>query len=197
MYKATQKKSRLLEQAPIFVFVDLQAEYMAEGRAFALPRLKECIFNCKLVLKYARKNKLPIAHFRQVHRGAFFNLASEYVHWLEDFKPVHSEMIFERDLPSCYSNKAFCRMLENMDDPHIVLMGLTGPQACLSTAVDAFHRNHHLTYLSDCSATPAMANLPDYKAHSVISQVINLYGRAMKTKEFMKHYHPKNVRWEQ
>ncbi len=191
----TQKRSRLLEQAPLFVFVDLQAEYTAKGRAYALQGMKRCIHNCKRVLEYARKNGLPIAHFRQIHRGAFFNKSSEFVHWLDEFKPIHSEMIFERDLPSCYSNKAFCRLLDNMNNPHIVLLGLTGPQACLSTAVDAYHRNHDVTFLRDCSATPAMGNIPEDRAHHYISQVINLYARVLRTKDFMQEHHPKNVKW--
>jgi len=42
---------------------------------------------------------------------------------------------------------------------HFVLAGFAGETACLSTAIDAFHRKHRFSYLADASASHQLGEL--------------------------------------
>ena len=185
--KTENSNSReIIQNPPLFAFVDLQSDFTGSSKRSTLKHLEECMRNCKLVLDYARQNNLPIAHFRRLHKDQLSVRKPNSLHWLEDFKPMYNEMIFERSLPSCYSSKPFSKLISTIRNPHIILLGLTGPQACLSTAIDAYHHNHDLTFISDGSVSPALKEYCDKKTHNFISEVINLYSRVLKAGEFIK-----------
>jgi len=170
---------------PLTVFIDLQAEYAAEGRAYNLTNIGGCLSNCRTLLNECRRLGLPIAHFRQLRPQAFFNTASRFSHWLPEFRPKPSEMVFERSLPSCYSNKEFCALVDSIDSPMIVLAGLTGERACLSTTIDAFHRGHVAVFIADASATRPLSGLSADDSHSAIAKVVSVYGEVTSTREFL------------
>jgi nicotinamidase-related amidase len=50
----------------------------------------------------------------------------------------------------------------------IVLAGFAGESACLSTLIDAFHRNYNVTYLWDASASHALDHMPADEIHRAI-----------------------------
>ena len=51
---------------PITAFVDLQMEYIADGRAYRVKETEGVLRNCKSILEFCREQGLPIAHFRQL-----------------------------------------------------------------------------------------------------------------------------------
>jgi nicotinamidase-related amidase len=68
-------------------------------------------------------------------------------------------MVFERNSPSCYSCEQFTALV-NQSRGGIVLAGFAGESAGLSTLIDAYHRNHKVTYLYDASASHALDEMP-------------------------------------
>ena len=131
---------------PIVVFVDMQQEYLAKPRLLAISRIDCALDKCRKVLDHSRRIGLPVAFIRMIDESAFFNRATPFVRWIEGFEPYRNEMIFERSSPSCYSSEAFTALV-NQSRGGVVLAGFAGEQACLSTLIDAFHRNHKVTYL--------------------------------------------------
>ena len=111
---------------PLVCFLDLQVEYVAEGRALALEAGTPWMENCRRLLALARAERMSIAHFRQLRRGTVLNPATGFANWIEEFRPRPSEMVFERALPSCYAAEKFASVLDYIDHPIIVLAGLTG-----------------------------------------------------------------------
>lgn len=176
---------REMQSAPIIALVDLQMEFVSAGRAYAIKEIEDCLERCAAILEHSRSAGLPIAHFRQVRASTYFNGASPFSGWIENFQPRCNEMVFERDLPSCYSNAAFCSFLEGIREPTIVLAGLSGEEACLSTAVDALHRNHQLIFVRDASASRAIHNLTEQDTHEVISNIVAVYAETTHCRDLL------------
>src|SRR5476651_1416380 len=163
---------------PILVFVDLQQEYIASPRALAIPTAADVLVNCRAVLAHARKIGWPVAFIRWVGRSPFFNQATKFFHWIEGFEPTGVDMVFERSRPSCYASQQFSEVIASSGGNY-VLAGFAGEAACLSTAIDAFHRGHRITFLADASASHDLDDMTGSEVHAAVSKVIGLYGDVM------------------
>ena len=174
------------EGAPLMCFLDLQVEYVSEGRALALEERAPWLENCRRLLAFARAERMSIAHFRQLWRGTLLNPATPFACWIDEFRPRPSEMVFERNLPSCYAADGFGSILDNIDSPHLILAGLTGHGACLATVLDGFHRKHQITYVHDASSTPRLGKLSAAQAHSYLAEIINCYAEVVSTEQIIE-----------
>ena len=177
----------------ILLFVDLQHEYTALGRAFALQNIEGCLNNCRSLLARARKTKVTIAHFRLLKSDTFFNPATEFSDWIDEFRPRPNEMVFERNQPSIYSNQAFASFLQQVDSPFLILVGLTGEMSCLSTIVDASHRKHKITYVADASASSALGKYSSKSSHQVITEIANRYADITTTDKILARIQNRNA----
>ena len=169
---------------PIVVLVDMQQEYLAKPRLLAISKIDGALDNCRRVLDHARDIGLPVAFMRLLNESAFFNRATPFVRWIEGFEPYRNEMVFERSSPSCYSCEPFAALM-NQSRGGIVLAGFAGESACLSTLIDAFHRNHRVTYLCDASASHALEDVPADEIHRAVSKISGLYGEVYETTDWI------------
>ena len=132
-----------------------------------------------------------------IDESAFFNRATPFVRWIEGFEPYRNEMIFEGSSPSCYSGEAFTALV-NQSRGGVVLAGFAGEQACLSTLIDAFHRNHKVTYLCDTSlattsASHALDEMPAGDVHRAVSKKSGIYGEVFETDDWIEQTLPRNL----
>jgi nicotinamidase-related amidase len=171
---------------PILCFVDLQLEYVSPGRALAVDETEPWMGNCRKLLRFGREQRLPIAHFRQLRRGGFLNPATGFAGWIEEFRPRPSEMVFERDMPSCYSATGFPAMTENIDNPILVISGLTSSGACLATSLDSFHRKHVSCFISDASWSQPLGFASGHEANAFSGEIIRQYSDVMSTDELIE-----------
>jgi nicotinamidase-related amidase len=169
---------------PILVFIDLQQEYIADSRALALSTSSNALRQCRKALMHARAIGLPIAFVRWVGRSPFFNQSTKFASWIEGFEPTGSDMVFERSLPSCYASERFHEVVDSSGG-NIVLAGFAGETACLSTAIDAFHRGHRATYLADASASHSLDGIAESQVHPIISKVVGVYGDVIQTAQWI------------
>ena len=169
---------------PIVVLVDMQQEYLAKPLLLAISKIDRALDNCRRVLDHAREIGLPVAFMRLLNESAFFNRATPFVRWIEGFEPYRNEMVFERSSPSCYSCEPFAALM-NQSRGGIVLAGFAGESACLSTLIDAFHRNHRVTYLCDASASHALEDVPADEIHRAVSKISGLYGDVYETTDWI------------
>jgi nicotinamidase-related amidase len=179
-------------KVPIVVLVDLQQEYLAKPRLLAISEIDRALDNCRRVLDHAREIGLPVAFMRLLNKSAFFNPATPFARWIEGFEPYRNEMIFERSNPSCYSCEPFAALV-NQSRGGIVLAGFAGESACLSTLVDAFHRNHRVTYLCDASASHALEDVPADEIHRAVSKISGLYGDVYETTDWIASTLPRKL----
>jgi nicotinamidase-related amidase len=161
--------------APCLALLDLQEEYVANARLMAMPDVGAILENCKAALYHARSMGFPVAFFRQVSRSTFFNPVTIFSGWIKGFEPSGADMIFDRDKPSCYSNQSFARLMDSCGG-NFIIAGLAGETACLSTAVDAYHRNHRFVYLSDASASHRLGRLSASSVQEAVTAIIGVYG---------------------
>ena len=177
---------------PIVVLVDMQQEYLAKPRLLAISKIEHALENCRRVLDHSRRIGLPVAFIRTVNETAFFNRATPFVRWIEGFEPCRNEMVFERGSPSCYSSEAFAALV-NQSRGGIVLAGFAGESACLSTLIDAFHRNHQVTYLCDASASHTLDDMPADEVHRAVSKISGLYGEVYETDNWIASTLPRKL----
>ena len=177
---------------PIVVFVDMQQEYVAAPRLLAISGIDRALDNCRKVLDHARRIGLPVAFVRMLSESAFFNRATPFARWIEGFEPYRNEMIFERDSPSCYSCEPFTALM-NQSRGGMVLVGFAGESSCLSTLIDAFHRNHKVTYLCDASASHALEDVSADEIHRAVSKISGLYGDVHETDDWITSTLPRKL----
>lgn len=169
---------------PTLVLLDLQQEYTAENRALALEGAKPALEQCRAALDHARANGFPVAFMRWIDNAPFFNPNSRFTRWIEGFEPHGCDMIFERNRPSCYASREFTEFMGRSGQP-FVLAGFAGETACLSTAIDAFHRGHSFTFLEDASASHRLDNTDALHAHRAVGDIIRLYGEVHDTRSWV------------
>ena len=169
---------------PTLVLADMQREYVATPRGLAIRGIARALANCRVALAHARATGIPVAFSRWTGRSTFFNRATPFAGWIEGFEPLPSDMIFERERPSCYANENFSDMLQYAGG-HMVLAGFAGESACLSTIVDAFHRDHRITYLADASASHDLGDVTAADVHRAVSGIAGLYANVLETERWI------------
>lgn len=180
---------------PTLVLIDLQQEYLASPRVLAIPETVEALENCRLALSHARTMGFPVAFVRWIGRSAFFNPATPFARWIEGFEPVRTDMVFERDRPSCYASASFAEVMEN-GRGNFVIAGFAGEAACLSTAIEAFHRGHNFTFLTDASASHALDDISARDVHRTVSKIVSSYGDAATTQTWIAATSHRGKGWE-
>jgi nicotinamidase-related amidase len=145
--------------------------------------LKEVLGNCKAALASARSSGIPVAFVRCITPPLSVSEPRAYPAWLKGFEPTRNDMVFDVLQPSCYSNAEFSRAME-YSNGNFVIAGLFAETTCLSTAIDAYHRRHNFTYLSDASACRNNGAFPALLFHDAISHVISVYGNTMEVAQW-------------
>jgi nicotinamidase-related amidase len=170
--------------APCLVLVDLQQEYVTGSRLMALPHADPALANCRAALDRARSKGFPVAFLRQFSRSAYFNPATAFSGWIKGFEPTGADMVFERENPSCYSSPLFAQFMDGCGG-HFALAGFAGETACLSTAIDAFHRKHRFSYLADASASHGLGELSAADVQKAVTGIVGVYGEIVTTRDWM------------
>lgn len=170
--------------APTLVLVDLQQDYVSGSCSLGPSDCEAALGNCRAALAHARQMGFPVAFVRSVGRTA--GLAQTPTgRWIQSFEPRGSEMVFERDKPSCFSNALFADVMEGCGGP-IVLAGFAGATGCLATAVDAYHRGCDLIYLTDASASHGLNGASGGETHAMLTEVIRLYAAVADTRAWVR-----------
>jgi isochorismate hydrolase len=108
----------------------------------------EPLVNCRAVLRHARTCRMPVAFTRLVAAPANMLASPVYPRWIEGMEPSRWDMVFDRQRPSCYSSAEFREIADEIGGNYVIA-GRFGELSCLSTAIDAFHRDHRPIVLSD------------------------------------------------
>jgi nicotinamidase-related amidase len=169
---------------PTLVLLGLQQDDVASAPLFSSPQAESALDNCRLALAHSRQMGWPVAFLRMSDRSAHFNPASSYSSWIPGFEPLISEMVFERSKPSCYANREFAHAMTEAGG-HFVLAGFSGEAGCLATAVEAFHRDHRVTFLADASASLGLNQIAATAMHETVTQLIGLYGAVTTTRSWI------------
>jgi nicotinamidase-related amidase len=166
----------------LLVMVDLQArnyEAMAQDPSCDIAQSLE---NCMSAIRHARANGLQLAFTRQSEEvGPFARRANSA--WISGFEPKRSDMVFELQQPSCYSNRLFDDVVSRSGS--FAIAGLSADGACLATAIDASHRGHHVTFLRDASVSRGRPDVDTRAVHAVATEAIQLFADVAATRHWL------------
>ncbi len=167
--------------APLAIFIDLQREFLLEGRPMRIAGIRAAIDNCQKLLIAARENRLAIAHIRLSPKAVAFNECAGGSDWIEGFTPYGSEMVFERLSPSAYSNPNFLRMMEENGGTAAILAGLCGSTSCLATLIDAERYKHNVAFVFDASTSNAKSFDKESVIHDAAVQIASQFVEVIST----------------
>jgi hypothetical protein len=68
-----------------------------------------------------------------------------------------------------------------------------GGSSCLSTLIDALHRNHKVTYLCDASASHALDDVSADEIHRAVSKISGLYADVYETADRIASTSPRKL----
>lgn len=170
--------------APTLVLIDMQQEHLSSDRVLAIPEMTPALANCRAALAHARSMNFPVAFVRSKGQSSFFRGCGRNTRWIEGFEPKGADMVFERDRPSCYASTHFDEAV-TLSGGNLVLAGFAGEAACLSTAIEAYHRGHRFTYLADASTSRALDEMPAQSVHAAITRIIGLYDDVLETQAWI------------
>lgn len=169
----------------IVVLVDLQKEFIIDGRAFYVPNNDEVIENCRMLLEAARAVRVPIAHFRRVRQGIHFNPCSPFTGWIDGFFPLPGEMIFERETLSCFDCHEFSQFISEISQPLIVLAGFDLEGRCLVTTIKARERDNMLWFIQDAIGGCPLGGLSSDTTRRAMIDLLCRHGEPLSTEEFI------------
>jgi nicotinamidase-related amidase len=165
----------------LLVMVDLQEknyDELSKDRASDLIRSME---NCTLAIRHARNLGLPVAFTRSSGNPGAIERGAQSA-WISGFEPKRSDMVFERPQPSCYANQLFEDVVSRIGS--FAIAGLA-EEACLATAIDASHRGHHVTFLSDASVGRARHDTDAKDVHILTTKAIELFADNVETRHWL------------
>src|SRR3989339_1148925 len=119
----------------LILAIDIQNEYISEGRPFFIPGIKASLEKIKTIFSVARENGTPIWHMQHKQKGSVFNETSELANFIKDFEPLADEKFFVKDMYSCFSSKDFLVALTEFKPEEIIIVGYGSSMRCLCTII--------------------------------------------------------------
>jgi nicotinamidase-related amidase len=157
----------------LLVMVDLQeSNYCRLAKEDCAAQIDQTLESCRAAIRHARSSGIPIAFTRRAgDLGLIDGSASSA--WIAGLEPKRSDMVFGRQQPSCYSNQLFEDIVAQIGS--FAIGGLIADETCLATAIDASHRGHRVTFLSDASASRGRQGADARAVHAVATKAIELF----------------------
>ncbi|MBD2000588.1 cysteine hydrolase [Leptolyngbya sp. FACHB-541] len=146
------------------ILVDMQGGSVFGDGTLPHTSTKETLPNAKQVLAAARAAKLPIIHFKEVHRKEMVDFGRELdgaepVHCLETWEstnyywelaPIDGEFAISKRRYSCFFGTDLEILLRGLKVDTVVLMGGMTNVCVHYTAADAHQRDYHFHVIEDC-----------------------------------------------
>lgn len=171
---------------PVLIIVDAQKEYVSQGRPFYLETIGPSLNNLSLLLEHARKHGWKIAHMRHQQNSECFTYGSSYSEYIDGFGPIDGEESMTKSNFSCFSSREFQAFVDKYRHEEIFIAGYGTSMCCLSTMIDAHHRDYDFTFVEDatCARRTPRFGEQDMKEHIV--DIIGAFGNLTTTDEILK-----------
>lgn len=145
------------------IIIDLQTDVFTGG-SLPIVGAAALLPKAKRVLAAARRAKLPIIHFKEVHRKEMVDFGRELdgaepVHCLEtwpgtethpELAPIDGEFAIAKRRYSCFFGTDLEILLKGLKVDTLVFMGAMTNVCIHYTAVDAHQRDYHFHAIEDC-----------------------------------------------
>ncbi|SFT01407.1 cysteine hydrolase [Marininema halotolerans] len=164
------------------VLIDIQREYVTEGRPFHIRSIGPSLENAKKLLENARTEGWAIAHVRHLQEGKIFNDNSEFSDFVSGFEPRIGEREIVKNQFSCFSSPEFSQMMERLQEYRIHVIGYGSTMCCLSTIVEGYHRGFQMVFVHDASNAKKMDRFGEESHHAHVTEILSTFAEVLPTK---------------
>ncbi|HXI99617.1 MAG TPA: isochorismatase family protein [Micropepsaceae bacterium] len=172
-------------ELPTLLLIDLHHNAGGSGEPDEVIFLPDALANCRAALCHARACGIPVAFTRQVVPPASMLASPVYPRWFEGLEPKRWDMVFDRQRPSCYASAEFRDVADEIGGNYVIA-GRFGELSCLSTAIDAFHRDHRPTVLADALICQAHGDLPNAAMLRAVTCILSHYADTLSTQPWIR-----------
>jgi len=170
----------------LMIVIDIQQEYIAEGRPFYIKGIAPSLKNAKSLIEAAREKQIPVWHIKHYRDGGdIFAQESAFSDFIPGFEPAAGEKTFIKNRYSCFSSPAFAEQLNQMQPEEIVVIGYGSSMCCLCTIIDGIHRGFKFTLIEDATASRSFPYANENEMHRAAIQILRQYANIVNTKELM------------
>jgi nicotinamidase-related amidase len=171
----------------LLVMVDLQEDAYVRAAAGCADDLERSLESCRAAIQHARNAGMPIAFTRRAQDLdiAGLDLVDRKAQspWIMGLEPKRADMVFERRQPSCYANPLFEDVVSRIGS--FAIGGLAAEEVCLATAIDASHRGHRVTFLTDAAVSRQRRDTDPGSVHLVATKAIELFADVATTAHWL------------
>lgn len=160
---------------PILVVVDVQKEYVTEGRPYFINGIGPSLERARESLAAARAAGWEVLHVRHLQDGDLFGRGSAFSAFVPGFEPRPGEPEFIKGDYSCYSSPEFAaKMKESLGRP-VYVVGYGSTKCCLATIIDGYHRGQELFFVSDASDAKRSDRFDERSLHEHATDILRSY----------------------
>jgi isochorismate hydrolase len=170
---------------PTLLLIDLHHDAPGAVESGQSAFLPEAVANCRAVLRHARACGIPVAFTRQVTPPANMLATPVYPRWIAGIEPDRWDMVFDRQRPSCYASAEFREAAQEIGGNYVIA-GRFGELSCLSTVIDAFHRDHRPTVLVDALMCSAQDEMPSAAMLRAVTCILSHYADTVHTHPWIR-----------
>jgi len=139
----------MLTDLPLLICVNLQNEFLREYGSNWIVDGSRILDLCLVLQLQWRRNMWPIAHLKRIANPAYFTPAPDLADWIDQAKPMPTELVFEHSLPSAYSSARFREYMAHIGPIRCVVVGFSLHDSIVSTIIDGYHRGDRFEIVSD------------------------------------------------
>lgn len=171
---------------PVLVLIDVQKEYVAEGRPFFLETIGPSLDNLRKLLAHARSRGWTVIHVRHEQNDDCFAYDSPLAAPIEGFEPVEGEYSLVKSNFSCFSSREFQSLVDRWRHEKIIVAGYGTSMCCLSTMIDAHHRGHDFIFVKDATCARRTARFDEQDIKERVVDLMIAFGNVAETKDILR-----------
>ncbi|SDW77317.1 Nicotinamidase-related amidase [Marininema mesophilum] len=174
-----------MEKKNALVVIDVQREYVTEGRPFFLNGINSSLNNIQSVLEKARKDGWEIIHVRHIQESNLFAKDSEFADFVPGFEPREGEKEIHKDNFSCFSASEFEQLLEGLKDHIIHIVGYGSTMCCLSTIIEGYHKGYEMVFIHDASRAKQTNSFDEDSHHDHATEYLATFSKVISTEDVL------------
>jgi ureidoacrylate peracid hydrolase len=166
-----------MPQNRVLVVIDIQKEYVTEGRAFHIKGIEKSLMAAHKMLTYARSESWPIVHVQHIQDSGIFSLKEGFAGFVPEFEPRAGESVIVKNNFSCYSASAYQDFVAQFPGAELVVIGYGSTMCCLSTIIEGYHRGHQYVFMAEASNAKATSAGSEAETHRFAVDIIRTFAK--------------------
>ncbi len=169
----------------VLILVDIQKEYIAEGRPFCLDTIAESLDNCRKLQAHAREKGWKVIHMHHVQNAEVFGYGSEFSEYIDGFGPQGEELSLSKSDFSCFTSAEFTALVDKYRHEDIILAGYGCTMCCLSTLIDAHHRGYNFYFVKDATCAKRTEKFSEQELKDFTIDILPAYANLVTTEQVL------------